>query len=40
MFKVGDKIVSQCKHFPGARDRVIDCATTEVQIMLLKLLSE
>lgn len=38
--KVGDKITSICKHFPGSRDRVIDRATTEAQIMLLRLLSE
>lgn len=38
--KKGDRVVAQCKHFPGSRDRVIDRATTEVQIMLLKLLSE
>lgn len=38
--KVGDKVKSQCKHFPGSRDRVIDRATTEVQIMLLNLLNE
>lgn len=38
--KCGDRLESQCKHFPGSRDRVIDRATTEVQIMLLKMLSE
>ena len=38
--KVGDKVKSVCKQFPGVRDRVIDRATTEVQIMLLTLLSE
>ena len=37
--KCGDVVVSQCKQFPGSRDRVIDRATTEVQIMLLKLLN-
>lgn len=34
--KVGERVVAQCKHFPGSRDRVIDRATTEVQLMLLK----
>jgi nicotinamide-nucleotide amidase len=38
--KCGDRIETQCKHFPGSRDRVIDRATTEVQIMLLKMLLE
>ena len=38
--KVRDKITSICKHFPGSRERVIDRATTEAQIMLLRLLSE
>lgn len=38
--KCGNRVESQCKHFPGLRDRVIDRATTEVQIMLLKMLSE
>lgn len=38
--KCGNRVESQCKHFPGSRDRVIDRATTEVQIMLLKMLSE
>lgn len=38
--KMGSKIVTQCKQLPGNRDRVIDRATTEVQIMLLKLLNE
>ncbi len=38
--KVGNKIICECKHFPGSRDRVIDRATTEVQIMLLRLLTE
>lgn len=36
--KLGDKIETQCKHFTGSRERVIDRASTEVQIMLLKLL--
>ncbi len=38
--KVGEKTISVCKHFPGSRDRVIDRTTTEVQIMMLKLLCE
>ena len=38
--KMGDKVLSQCKQLPGSRDRVIDRATTEVQIMLLKLLTD
>lgn len=38
--KAGEKTISVCKHFPGSRDRVIDRTTTEVQIMLLKLLCE
>lgn len=38
--KVGEQIVTQCKHFPGSRDRVIDRATTEAQIMLLNLLCQ
>jgi nicotinamide-nucleotide amidase len=36
--KVGDIVVSQCHHLPGDRARVIDRATTQVLIMLLKLL--
>lgn len=36
--KKGKQIVTQCKHFLGTRDRVIDRATTEAQIMLLKLM--
>ncbi|MCH4155725.1 MAG: CinA family nicotinamide mononucleotide deamidase-related protein [Muribaculaceae bacterium] len=36
--KYGDKLVSECFHFPGSRDRVIDRATTTAIIMLLKLL--
>lgn len=38
--KVKEKIVTICKHFTGSRDRVIDRATTEAQIILLKLLTE
>ena len=38
--KVKEKIVTICKHFAGSRDRVIDRATTEAQIILLKLLTE
>ena len=38
--KVRDKITTICKHFPGSRDRVIDRATTEAQIILLRLLTE
>lgn len=38
--KIGDRIHCECKHFPGVRDRVIDRTTTEVQIMLLKMLME
>lgn len=38
--KMGERIKTICKHFPGSRDRVIDRATTEAQIMLLKLLTE
>ena len=34
--KVGDRVVSQCRQLPGTRARVIDRATTEVQLMLLK----
>lgn len=36
--KVGDKILSSCKHFPGSRERVIERASTEALIMFLKLL--
>lgn len=38
--KVRDKIITQCKHLPGSRDRVIERATTEAQIMLLNLLHQ
>ena len=38
--KCKDKIVSQVKHLPGNRDRVIDRATTEALLMLLNLLRE
>jgi len=36
--KVGDIVISQCHHLPGDRARVIDRATTQVLIMLLKML--
>lgn len=36
--KVGDTVISQCHHFPGDRARIIDRATTQVLIMLLKML--
>ena len=36
--KVGDKVVSECFHFPGNRSRVIDRATTEALKLVLKLL--
>ena len=36
--KVGDKVVSECFHFPGDRSRVIDRATTEALKLVLKLL--
>lgn len=36
--KVGDIVVSQCKHLPGERKQVIERATNQVLIMLLKLL--
>lgn len=38
--KCKDKIVSQVKHLPGDRDRVIDRATTEALLLLLNLLRE
>lgn len=38
--KCKDKIVSQVKHLPGDRDRVIDRATTEALLLLLNLLQE
>ena len=38
--KVGDIVVSQCMHLPGERSQVIDRATNQVLIMLLKLLRE
>ncbi len=38
--KMGEKIVSQCFHFPGDRDRVINRATMEALKLLLKLLNE
>lgn len=36
--KVGDIIMSQCHHMPGTRNQIIDRATTQVLIMLLKML--
>ena len=36
--KCGDKIVTECRRFPGSRDRVIDRATTHVTLMLIKML--
>jgi nicotinamide-nucleotide amidase len=38
--KCGDKIESKCLQLPGSRDRVINRATTEVLIMLLRLLQK
>lgn len=38
--KYKDKLVSQVKQLPGSRERVIDRATLEVQLMLLRLLNE
>lgn len=38
--KAGERIESKCMQFPGVRERVIDRATTEVQLMLLRLLLE
>lgn len=38
--KAGEKIECKCMQFPGVRERVIDRATTEVQLMLLRLLNE
>lgn len=38
--KVGDIVVSQCMHLPGERCQVIERATNQVLIMLLKLLRE
>lgn len=36
--KCGDRMVTECRHFPGDRHRVIDRATTHVTLMLIKLL--
>ncbi len=36
--KCGDALVTECKRFPGSRERVIDRATTHVILMLIKLL--
>jgi len=36
--KCGDRIVTECRKFPGNRSRVIDRATTHVTLMLIKLL--
>lgn len=38
--KAADKVVSQCFHFPGDRERVINRATNEGIKMLLKLLND
>lgn len=38
--KVGEKIISQCCHFPGDRERVINRATAEGIKLLLKLLND
>lgn len=38
--KKGDRIISQCFHFPGDRDRVINRATMEALKLLLKLLKD
>ncbi|MDO4510461.1 MAG: CinA family nicotinamide mononucleotide deamidase-related protein [Bacteroidales bacterium] len=38
--KMGDRIVSQCCHFPGDRERVINRATNEAIKLLIKLLNE
>ena len=37
--KVGDIVMSQCRHLPGGRKQIIDRATNQVLIMLLKMLS-
>lgn len=37
--KVGDIVMSQCRFLPGGRKQVIDRATNQVLIMLLKMLS-
>jgi len=36
----GDRVVAQVKHLPGDRQRVIDRATTEAQLLLVSLLDE
>ena len=36
--KYGDRLVTDCRQFPGDRARVIDRATTHVTLMLIKLL--
>ncbi|MBR3101801.1 MAG: CinA family nicotinamide mononucleotide deamidase-related protein [Muribaculaceae bacterium] len=36
--KCGDRVVSQMRHYPGTRDRVITRATTDVLLLLLSLL--
>ena len=36
--KYGDRLVTECRQFPGDRARVIDRATTHVTLMLIKLL--
>ncbi|MBO4813361.1 MAG: CinA family nicotinamide mononucleotide deamidase-related protein [Muribaculaceae bacterium] len=38
--KCGDRVVSQVKRLPGDRRRVIDRATTEVLLMLLRMLQD
>lgn len=36
--KCGDKVVSQCLHLPGSRERVIERATREVLLLLYRLI--
>ncbi|MGM9804027.1 MAG: CinA family nicotinamide mononucleotide deamidase-related protein [Muribaculaceae bacterium] len=38
--KCGDRLVTECRRFPGDRARVIERTTTHVTIMLIKLLME
>lgn len=38
--KCGDRVVSQVKRLPGDRHRIIDRATTEVLLMLLRMLND
>lgn len=38
--KCGDRVVSQVKRLPGDRHRIIDRATTEMLLMLLKMLND